>query len=187
MRKAFLPESLMLLLFLNLNFISPSEKIWVSENYFKCKKQLHSGCTHTKQFVPCPSMFDPQSPVCLTIVSTPYHAQSRYTFLALARLKEVFFGTVWLFMHEHNTQCRQEVTVLRASWGCSNLSAGQLRTGEEGQSRIGTAPSKWAKCECARTHMNKLRSSKGQCKCKLWVVHFLFYLIIFFRDLVNVC
>lgn len=144
MRKAFLPESLMNLLFLKLKFISQSENIWVSENYFKCKKQLHSGRTHTRQFVPCPSMFDPQSPVCLTIVSTPYHAQARYSFLALARLKEVCFGTVRLFMHEHKhkAQCRQEVTVLRPSWGCSNLSAGQLRTGEEGQSCIGTVPGK---------------------------------------------
>ncbi|XP_051532191.1 uncharacterized protein LOC127428128 [Myxocyprinus asiaticus] len=32
------------------------------------------GCTHTRQSVPCPSTFDPQSPVHLTSVITLYHA-----------------------------------------------------------------------------------------------------------------
>lgn len=36
--------------------------------------------------------FDPQSPFCLTDMSSPYHLQAQRTSLALARLKEVYFG-----------------------------------------------------------------------------------------------
>ena len=45
--------------------------------------------------------FDPQSPVCLTSVSTQYRAEATYTSSALAQLEEVCCGTVQLLMQEH--------------------------------------------------------------------------------------
>ncbi len=39
----------------------------------------HRVRTHTKQSVPCLSVFDPQSPVCLTSVSASYRGQAWHT------------------------------------------------------------------------------------------------------------
>ncbi len=53
------------------------------------------------QSVPCLSMFDPQSPVCLTSASIPFRAQTWHALSALARLEEVGFSTVRMHVHEH--------------------------------------------------------------------------------------
>ncbi len=45
-------------------------------------------------------MFDPQSPVCLTRVSAPFHTQAQHALFALARLEKVGFGMVWMHKHE---------------------------------------------------------------------------------------
>ncbi len=52
------------------------------------------GRNQTRQFVPCMSMFDPQSPLCLNSVRTPFCAQAQHALLAPAQLEEVGFGTV---------------------------------------------------------------------------------------------
>lgn len=56
-------------------------------------------CTQTSPAAHCPSLFDLQSPVCLTSVSTLYRAQAHYTFSALAGLEEVCFGMVRLLKY----------------------------------------------------------------------------------------
>lgn len=39
---------------------------------------ISASTADTRKSVPCPSMFDPQSPVCWTSVNAPYHPQARY-------------------------------------------------------------------------------------------------------------
>lgn len=51
------------------------------------------GCKTT--LTPCPSTFDPQSPICLMSVSAPYCPQARYTTLTLAH-----FSMAQLVKHE---------------------------------------------------------------------------------------
>lgn len=66
-------------------------------------------------------MFDPLSPVCLTCVSAPYCPQARYTFLALAWLKEAYFNIIQLLVHEHK-QCNVDMAYSHASiLLCSHL------------------------------------------------------------------
>lgn len=50
---------------------------------------------------PCPSTFDPQSPLCLTSVSAPCRPRARYASLAPALSGEVNFSTVQLLMLKH--------------------------------------------------------------------------------------
>lgn len=50
--------------------------------------------SYTRPPVACTSMFEPQSPVLLNSVRTLYHAQARYTALALGRIGEVCFSTL---------------------------------------------------------------------------------------------
>lgn len=70
--------------------------------------------------VPCPSMSDPHSPLCLTSVSFPCHPKPRYTSLAPAQLEEVHFGTIQSLMHKHK-HCAAAVSKLFFAMTESNM------------------------------------------------------------------
>lgn len=62
-----------------------------------------------------PGTFEPQSPVCLTSVSTQYHAEATYTSSDLAQLEEVCCGTVRLLMQEHKHRYTMWTWSIRAN------------------------------------------------------------------------
>lgn len=82
-----------------------------------------------------PGTFEPQSPVCLTSVSTQYHAEATYTSSDLAQLEEVCCGTVRLLMREHKHRYTMWTWSIRANRAQARLLPKQCEcrtAGEEG-------------------------------------------------------
>lgn len=67
------------------------------------------GLTQARHFAPCPSTFDPQSPLSLTSLSSPSGAQARYTSLACHGWKSyasVHYCCLCMpVVHEHRHSC----------------------------------------------------------------------------------